>query len=72
MAAAAQALHPQTRRPKACTGQGFALYKFRSEVAAVVGLLGRDPSSAAATGDRREVKLEIEVSPRLTQVDRLG
>lgn len=71
MAAAAQALHPQTRRPKACTEQGFAssrapTHYFRrpfggSRRRSVLGL-----DHLAATGDSRRSRWRLKCSRGLT------
>lgn len=71
MAAAAQALHPQTRRPKACTEQGFASSRapthcFRrpfggSRRRSVLGL-----GHLAATGDSSRSRWRLKCSRGLT------
>lgn len=79
MTAAAQALRPQTRRPKACTEQGFEFLRRScplfstpvrtSEGAAVAVVWASTSWRRQATG--REVEMEIEVLPRShTRLDR--
>lgn len=70
MTAAAQALRPQTRRPRACTEQGFEF--LRSSHPLFSTPVRREPPSRwvgprPLGGDRRrdgKVKMEIEVLPR--------